>query len=189
MSRKSVNLAEEQSVVARLPDQQAARALLRTPWSAVEVPSGRIVHRCKARNRAWSVPSLLIRTGASAGMLIFAEAYDDHGSERFGLRFRAASDNWSGKHIATARPPFAPVVDWPPGLEFMGSFAKAGPLSGELGLGVSLLGESEKVVPVLWARFGSEDFQVLLYADDEIPMNVGIAASMSASGENARVNL
>ncbi|TAK52434.1 MAG: hypothetical protein EPO25_13525 [Gammaproteobacteria bacterium] len=122
-------------------------------------------------------------------MLVFAEAHEHHGVERFGLRFGTASDNWPGKHIGTARPPFASVVNWPPGLEVLEHFANHGPVSGELGLGLPLVAANEEVIPVLWARFRVKDLEVLLFADDEIPMNVGISPATSALGENARVKL
>lgn len=189
MSRKASLSMQERSALAKLPEMQAARALLGTPWSAVEVPSGRITHKSKVRESAWSVPSVLVRHGTSDAVLVFAEAFEDRGTEIFGLRFKSATDNWVEKHVAAARPPFSPVAKFPPGLEVLGTFAEHGPSCGEMGLGAPLFLASETVVPVMWCWFCSGETTLLLFADDQIPMNVGMSVAMTARGEIARVKL
>ena len=176
-------------MIARLPDVQAARTLLSTPWSTLEVPSGRIIHKSNAGEGAWSAPSLLVRYGKSEAVLIYAEAYEDCGTERFGLRIKAETDEWVRAHISSARPPFSPVTRPPTGLEVLAKFADHGPSSGELGLGAPLITGSETVVPLLCCWFCIGDSGLLLFADDQIPMNVGMSPAVANLVGNTRVTL
>lgn len=121
-------------------------------------------------------------------MLVFAEAYEYCGSERFGLRFKDARDDWVRNHVSAARPPFSPVTKLPPALETLGDFADQGPSSGELGLGEPLTAARETFVPVLWCWFRAGESRLLLFADDQT-MNVGMSAATTAFGEETRVKL
>jgi len=173
MSDQSPN-AGDQAVVGRLPDMQMARSLLEVPWTAVEVPNGQLAHRSRSYWGTWSVSSVLVRAQSRQEVLIFAESYEVGGQELFGLRFKAASDVWVAEHLATARPPFSPISRWPHDLEWSEEFTHVGPTGGEIGLNPAVATDDGMFIPVRWVRFSNESSGLLFFADERIPMNVGI---------------
>ena len=110
-----------------------------------------------------------------------AKAFEHSGEELMGLQSKDATDNWAKHHLSTARPQFSPLINTAPGLE--------GPSSGELGLGNTVTAGSRTVFPLFWCRFRTGDVTLFLFADNQIPMNVGISASAKASGEGRRLIL
>lgn len=162
-----------------LAETRTARLLLGTKWRSIETSSGQLKHELRRFPGAWSAPSLLIHTDREENVLIYAEVYECQGQEKFGLRFVDAADGWARQHIKTARPPFAPILTWPANLELPAELVDTGPSSGKLGLGTPVKqvksGMNGKTNPLCWVHFHVEDRAFLIFIDDEIPMNVGIA--------------
>ncbi len=175
--------------IARLPDLSNVKALAGEPWVSVEAQSGKLRHQSAQNPRAWSTASLLIH--GAIDVLAFVEAYSDQGIERFNLRFAHASDEWCSRHLQSARPPFEPIVDWPLDAAIPALFSITGPTDVEIGLGLptrvtGTMQESE-VVPVLWCCFRAGESGLMLYADSEIPLNVGIVEA--GAGQDIRNSL
>jgi hypothetical protein len=164
-------------VIAQFPDVRVARSLLRTPWNAVDTQSGVIGHESRLYSGAYSASAFRIRTDAD--VLVYGSSWDEPGFERFGLRFGLAADPRCSIHLQKSRPSFHRVMRWPSGLSVPESFFFSGPMSATLGFGPTTgratESPTEHAVPILWCCFERDDGKVLLYADPEIPLNVGIA--------------
>jgi hypothetical protein len=78
-------------------------------------------------------------------------------------------------HLATARPPFSPVQIWPSGMQLPREFVETGPTAGELGLESPVNASGRTIVPVRWCVFRAGESNLMLFADDRIPLNVGIS--------------
>lgn len=169
--------------VTRLPDTEVARKLVGAPWRQVEVPGGRLIHRSKAISGAWSASSLLVR--GDTDLCVYAESYEAGDEERFCLRFARSTDEWCRSHLQSARPAFSPIMQWPPSVEFPADFMVTGPTAAELGLGSTLhMSEGARprsLVPVVWYFLRAGSAGLLLFADSEIPLNVGICGVRAAS--------
>jgi hypothetical protein len=171
------------------PDSAVAGQLLGTPWTEVMVQSGRITRKTHSVANGWSVGSLVIRCGSGATIWVCAEGYECGGVEHFGLRFLRVTDEWLSGFFARAWPRYAPVSQLPPGLEVLVTFEAEGPLSGELGLGADLIVDHRTVAPVVWCSFRYGASRLLLFADEEIPLNVGLSSVVTEFGEESRVAL
>ncbi len=164
-------------VVAQLPDLSMVRALVRAPWGAVEAQAGKFRHQSARNSRAWSTSALLIH--GAIDVLVYVEAYDEKGAERFSLRFARSNEQWCSQHLQSARPPFKRILRWPPEIVVPPQFSIQGPTDAEVGLGAAIQATCDEtenqVVPVLWCCFRAGESGLLLYADSEIPLNVGVA--------------
>jgi len=184
-----VSRMQGRHAVARLPDLSNVKALVGEPWVSVEAQSGKLRHQSAQNPRAWSTSSLLIH--GAIDVLAFVETYDDHGIERFNLRFARASDEWCSQHLKSARPSFEPILSWPPSAAIPAPFPITGPTDVEIGLGSPIRStdtmQEGEVVPVLWCCFRAGESGLMLYADSEIPLNVGVVEA--GAGLNIRNSL
>lgn len=165
------------TAVTRLPYRDVARQLVGAPWGKVEVPGGRLAHSSKLTPGAWSVSSLLVR--GDTDILIYADSFDVDGEEIFCLKFSRSTDDWCRSHLQSAHPAFAPVLEWPQDIEVPSEFMEVGPDSAEMGICRPLHDvkheNTESVVPVVWYFLHASKTGLLLFADSEVPLNVGIA--------------
>lgn len=175
--------ARKTASVTRLPDSEVARLLVGAPWRGVEVPGGRLIHSSKSNPGAWSAASLLVR--GDTDVLVYAESYDVRGEEHFCLRFACSTDDWCRSHLQFVRPAYSQILKWPPTLECPADFMRTGPTTAEMGLGdVLQITQSENQsspVPVLWYFLHAGKTGLLLFADNEIPLNIGICDTQAAS--------
>lgn len=169
------------TATTQFPDIREIRSLLRTPWLAIEAQSGRIRHRSVATPGAWSASALLVRSAVD--VLICAEGLEKSGCEGFHLRFRRADDDWCRSYLESSHPRFAPISHWPEGISLPSEFSQSGPTESEIGFGAPGGPEAggQLLVPLLWCRFGTATTQIVLYADWEIPLNVGISQAPRTS--------
>lgn len=163
------------SAITRFPDLGNIRALLRTPWTSVEVQSGQVRLASAVYPDAWSVSSLLVH--AATDVLIYAQGADESGGEEFRLRFGNAAEEWCSTQLRLSRPSFARISQWPETIALPPQFSITGPAEAEIGLGVPITAGSadqEQLVPILWCCFSSDDKRLIVYADSEFPLDVGL---------------
>lgn len=170
-------------LVTHLPDTEVARQLVGAPWSKVEVPGGRLVNRSTWIPGAWSASSVLVR--GRTDLLVYAESYEARDQELLCLRFARCTDDWCRTHLQSARPAFSPILQWPSDIELPADFLSIGPTAAELGLGctipVSQGDDAASFIPVTWCFLRAGRAGLLLFADGEVPLNVGICDARAAS--------
>lgn len=174
-----------------MPRLSCVRALLNTPWTSIEVQTGKLRHRSLRFPGAWSAAALLVHT--STDIFVYCDSIDWRDGERFVLQFAERRSESAASQLASARPPHRPIVDWPNDLLLPEEFLAEGPSSVKMGLGTTIPDQDRggKVVPILWCRFYSTSSSLMLYADGEIPLNVGIVTnpgSISAIMSELRAN-
>lgn len=163
------------AALTRFPNHSRGKALLRCRWGRIQVQGGKLTHKSRRVPGAWSTSSL--RVQARDDVLIHAESYECDGVESFGLRLRSSAEPWSLRHIESARPAFGTIVTWPIGLHLPPQFSETGPDSGEAGLGRAVrTSPLEASVPLLWLILRAGNDGLLVFADCEIPLNVGVAS-------------
>jgi hypothetical protein len=107
-------------------------------------------------------------------VLIYADSSDEAGVERLSLHFGNAADLWCSRHLKTARPGLTPIETWPTDIALARQFSRDGPSHAEIGVGTPIHSIDTTVVPIVWCCFYGIGRRLLLYADAEIPLNVGI---------------
>jgi hypothetical protein len=164
--------------VTELPDLATARPLIRRPWGRIEVPGGTLRHRSSSFSGAWSTSSFLI--SSAADVLLHVKLYETAGHEYFSLRFGDARSAWCSSHIKSARPAFSPVAYWPPDILIPPALWSEGPVDGSIGLGspIEVVRDDAQdwVMPIQWCLLRVNGSELTFYADDDIPLNVGIAS-------------
>lgn len=164
--------------VTKLPDLTTARTLIRAPWRRIEVQGGKLRYRSTSFLGAWSTSSFLISSGID--VLLHVELYQTAGREYPSLRFGDAGGAWCLSHIKSARPAFAPVASWPSEVLIPPTLWSEGPSDGSMGLGSPIQfvrdNAQEWVVPIHWCLLRVNGSELTFYADDDIPLNVGIAS-------------
>jgi hypothetical protein len=162
------------AALTHFPKHSRGKALIGCRWSRMEVQGGNLTHKSRGFPGAWSTSSLRIQ--ACDDVLIVSESYECNGEEIFGLRLLSSADPWSVKYIESVRPAFGAILTWPAGLHMPPRFSETGPNSGEAGLGQAVRTSSiEASVPLLWLFLRAGDDGLLVFADTEIPLNVGVA--------------
>lgn len=176
MNIDAINRSGKSAVLTSFPDNASIRSLLRGTWTAAETQGGRVVRPSKRYPGAWSVTGLLIRSASN--VLIVGQEYEDDELARYGLRFLSAAEEWCRSHLQTARPPYAPINLWPAEVLMPARFSESAPASATLGYGrlMPTKGFSGQMAgqPLLWCRLTSDSGSLLIYADEEVPLNVGL---------------
>lgn len=164
--------------VTTFPDITTAKTLVRAPWGRVQVQGGSLRYRSTSFPGAWSTSSFLI--SSAPDVLLHAELYETAGREYFSLRFGEAGSGWCLSHIESARPGFSPVTLWPSEVLIPPELWRGGPSGGSMGLGYPVRivrnNRPEWVVPIHWCLLRVNGSELTFYADDDIPLNVGIAS-------------
>lgn len=165
-----------QSIV-EFPDLLLARQLMNTVWSNVEIQKGRFSFKSEAWPGAWSVSSLRVRA-QNADILIFGNPFlNSKGEEAYAVRFASVTDKWASDHLATARPGFKIISDTPSQLSALTTFQTLPPSRLRIGLGAPSPQElGSTVTPILWCCYAAADYSLMLYADQEIPLNIALIA-------------
>jgi hypothetical protein len=175
-------LESTDDAVIAMPDFSRARDLVGNAWTSVDTQGGQLIHRSARFPGAWSASALLLHS--STTLFVYCETVDWQGGERFTLRFVDAANEFSVSQLETARPPHAAIRAWPVDLCPPVEFFSKGPNSAKVGFGAAIhaTGKSHegKIVPILWCCFYSHRGGLMLYADSEIPLNVGIVTSPSS---------
>lgn len=156
-----------------LPRMEEARALVGCRWTRIEIQGGRLTYESRLFPGAWSTAS--IRVHACDDVLVHSESYEYGGVEYFGLRVRPIVEAWSATHLKLTRPSFRPILSWPVGIDLPQRFFETGPDSAEAGFGDAPVGNSaEASLPLLWLVLRAGNSGFFVFADREIPLNVGI---------------
>lgn len=159
-----------------MPDVARARKLLSNAWASVDVQAGQFTHRSARFPGAWSTAALYVH--ASTGILVYCDSVSSGDGEWFTLRFVDAGSDTAVAHLEAARPPYATMIEWPDDLRPSIDFFSRGPDRAEVGFGSAhsavSAADAAQFVPILWCCFSSSHDSLLLYADGEIPLNIGM---------------
>ncbi len=180
MSKRSENcaLTKPAAGVAKLPDVPRVRNLVLHPWTCVEVQSGALRNKSARFAGAWSASAILVRS--TRDVFVYCDSVENDGDEDFTLRFADAENAVAEIHQRSARPPFSPLQLWPSDVILPADFFVRGPRSAEIGFGSSVTladaSSAVSILPVRWCCFYGQSVSLMVYADNEIPLNVGIVA-------------
>ena len=171
--------------VSGFPDGGCVRHLVRQPWTCVEVQSGTLRNKSARFPGAWSATALVIRSASD--VFVYCESIESDSGEHFALRFVSAENSAARGQREAARPPFAAVRSWPSDMFVPPDFLVHGPTAGKIGLGPCVVpsGASNTTtatgdVPIRWCCFNDDHCALMLYVDNEIPMNVGIVTDQKS---------
>lgn len=151
------------------------RQLLNTGWRSLDVQAGNLRFRSREFGATHSQSGFVINSreqvfiGAGELNLIRGECFHlcTGGSERI-----------QAIHSSITRPPYSPISDWPQDLALPPDFFATGPIGATIGWRcipsswtATDTGDQEIAV---WCQFTSVFGTALFFADDEIPLNVGL---------------
>jgi hypothetical protein len=156
------------------PSTGLIRSALNSPWKGLEVQGGRLRHWSSHLPGAASVSALFLRTKSE--IFIAASSVDEGDTERFFLTILDSEVPQARSFRKSARPGIAKLDGHSVGI-IPDSFTRSGPSRALVGL-AKLSGShgNQAILPAspIWIAFSCADDILFMYADDEIPLNVGL---------------